>query len=342
MKVIFDTTATPSFLAHGGATTQILSTMDALRSIGVEVEFARWWDSAQTGDLIHVFSTPKRAYLDFAREKGIPVVNTTLFTDACNRANWRLSLQGGLISTIQAAPKIPPLGMIRSQFPWSNYAACNLNIVGLDAEVEVLTRCYGVPRKQIHLVPLGLHERFLATSPHVQTKAHLITTGTITERKRSVELARLAKETSVPICFVGKPYDFKSHYWHQFEKLIDGEIVKHVSHTESIEEMIRLLQESRGFVLYSDYENWCLSAHEAAACGLPLLLPDQRWSRERFGDSASYLRLGDLKQNRSALHAFHSSAPSLESPKMHHHSWHEVAELHVIAYEELLRKKSSP
>lgn len=337
MKVIFDITSMPFFLAHGGATTQIISTALALGKIGVDVEFARWWDSEQKADLIHIFSIPNRSYVDFAHQKGIPVVNTTLFTVACNRPNWRLSLQGSLISGILAAPNIPPLGTLRNQFPWKNYAACDLNIVGLNAEVDVLIKCYHVPENQIHVIPLGLDERFINAGSGKRTEPHLITTGTITERKRSLELARLAQETQVPICFVGKPYDPKSQYWHEFQKLVDGTIVKHISHTESVEEMISLLQASRGFVIYSDYENWCLSAHEAAACGLPLLLPDQRWSRERFGDSASYLKISDPGQNRKAIAAFHNAASSLAAPVIRHHSWREVAELHLKAYQNLIR-----
>jgi glycosyltransferase involved in cell wall biosynthesis len=305
----------------------------------VEVEFARWWDQQQSADLIHIFSTPDRGYIDFAHNKSIPVVNTTLFTGACNRSNWRLSLQGKLISAIMAAPNIPPLGMIRSQFFWNTFAACDRNIVGLGAEVEVLTRAYGVNRAQIRKIPLGLSKPFLQAGHGDRSSDHLITTGTITARKGCLELARLAKDTGVPICFVGKPYDPKESYWKQFESLVDDKLVKHISHTESVEEMIRLLQTSRGFVLYSQHENWCLSAHEAAACGLPLLLPDQRWSRERFDDTISYLTLGDTYQNRKALREFHDAAPVLTAPNIRHHSWTEVAEIHVEVYRELLNKQ---
>ncbi len=338
VKILFDTTGMPFFLAHGGARTQIMNTALALRELGIEVEFARWWDHNQSADLIHIFSIPDRSYINFAHNKGIPIVNTTLFTGACNRPNWRLSLQGKIISAIIAAPNIPPLGAIRSQFCWSTFAACDRNIVGLEAEVDVLTRAYGVNRTQIRVIPLGLSEPFLHAGPGDRSEDHLITTGTITARKGCLELAHLAKDTGVPICFVGKPYDPTESYWKQFQSLVDGKLVKHVSHTESVEEMIRLLQASRGFVLYSDHENWCLSAHEAAACGLPLLLPDQRWSRERFGDSASYLSLGNSPQNRDALKAFYDAAPSLAAPHIRHHSWREVAELHVATYHELLTK----
>lgn len=339
LKILFDTAGIPFHLAHGGAKTQILSTVEGLRDLGAAVEFARWWDPAQKGDLIHTFGTPTRAYLSFARKKGVPVVNTTLFTGACNRPDWRLSLQGACISALLQAPGIPPLGMIRSQFKWDSYQACTRNIVGLEAEAEVLARCYGVSRRQIRVVPLGLADPFLNAGPGTRDSDHLITTGTITERKRSLELARLAHDAAVPICFVGKPYDPNETYWKEFERLIDGTVVKHVSHTESVEEMIRLLQTSRGFVLYSDRENWCLSAHEAVACGLPLLLPDQRWSRERFGKEARYFHAIKTQRNRAILKRFYDECGSLSSPSIQQHSWREIAAMLITVYEELLSSR---
>jgi glycosyltransferase involved in cell wall biosynthesis len=336
MKILFETAGTPFYLAHGGAKTQIISTAEALRDIGIEVEYARWWDSSQTGDVIHVFSTPSRAYLTFARKKGIPVVNTTLLTGACNRPNWRLSVQGLMIKSIMGLPRLPLLGAIRSQFRWDCFKACDRNVVGLNAEIEVLKRSYGVPTDHIRMVPLGLSNEFLEAGVASRSCGHLITTGTITERKRSVELAHLAKDTGVPICFVGKPYDPTETYWKHFQNLVDGEYVKYISHTESVGEMIDLLQSSRGFVLYSDHENWCLSAHEAAACGLPLLLPDQRWSRERFGETISYLKKDNKRQNRAALKSFHEMAPTLQPPHMEHYSWKEVAEQLRDVYQDVI------
>jgi len=78
--------------------------------------------------------------------------------------------------------------------------------------------------------------------------------------------------------------------------------------------MIRLLQSARGFVIFSQHENWCLSAHEAAACGLPLLLPDQNWSRERFGEKASYLVPNADSANTERLRDFYKQAAVLPVP----------------------------
>ena len=43
----------PFAFAHGGLAIQILRTRDALQEIGVEVEFLRWWDDRQSGEVLH-------------------------------------------------------------------------------------------------------------------------------------------------------------------------------------------------------------------------------------------------------------------------------------------------
>ena len=57
MKILFDV-STPFMLAHGGAQIQIEQTRAALESIGGPVENLRWWDDAQTGDILHYMGRP--------------------------------------------------------------------------------------------------------------------------------------------------------------------------------------------------------------------------------------------------------------------------------------------
>lgn len=338
MKVLFDTRGIPFFLAHGGATTQILSTFNALSNLGIKTEFARWWDPQQRGDVLHVFGAPSLFYIDFARDRGMPIVNTTLFTEACNRSRIRQSSQGAIIRAVSAFESLSPVRTIQSKFSWKAYAACSANIVGLTAEADVLMRTYQVPSSRIHVIPLGIDKRFISDIGAGSSRAcgdHLITTGTITPRKRSAELASLAISAQTPVRFVGKPYDTKSHYWKEFESLIDGNYVQHVDHVSSVEEMVQILQESRGFVTFTERENWCLSAHEAAASGLPLLLPDQRWSRERFGNSASFLRNHQSGENSKRLKRFFEEAPTMKPSHPPAVTWDEVARQLVNIYRTL-------
>jgi glycosyltransferase involved in cell wall biosynthesis len=101
--------------------------------------------------------------------------------------------------------------------------------------------------------------------------------------------------------------------------------------------MIKLLQAARGFVFMSGFENWCLSASEAAACGLPLLLQDQKWSRERFGNQVRYFdSIGVTARNVEILKRFYAEAPNLKPPAIKLYSWDDTARGWKELYERLL------
>lgn len=336
MKVLIDCPV-PAMFTHGGMQIQIEQTKAGLEAAGVEVEFLRWWDKDQRGDLVHFFGTASNAYLGLARAAGQPVVMTNLFTETCNRSAARLRRQGWLM---QAALKIPFGRQLKGQLNWSTYNHATHNVVGLECEKNVLATVYRVPADRISIVPLGLSENYLRAGHGRREENHLICTGTITQRKNCVELAELARAAEVPVLFVGKPYHPDDSYWLRFKKMVDQRLVKYRPHTESEVEMAGLLQASRGFVLMSQFENWCLSAHEAVACGLPVLVPDQNWSRERFGGAARYFKtIGFSAENVNRLKSFYAEAPELPAPAIKLHSWLEIAQELKKVYARVLASK---
>jgi glycosyltransferase involved in cell wall biosynthesis len=205
-------------------------------------------------------------------------------------------------------------------------------LVALEVEKQILVRSYGVQDRCVRKVPLGLKEAFLKAGPGPRTGDYLISHGTIAPVKNSVELARLAVEAQVPVLFVGKPFAEGDSYWQQFRRLVDNKYVRYQPHVASELEMVGLLQRARGFVLISRFENWSLAAHEAAACGLPLLLPELPWSRERFGPQASYFPRKSPAQAAGVLRKFYQQSPSAPPPKVRLYSWREVAEILRDAY----------
>jgi len=334
MKVLLNCRV-PFSLTHGGAQIQIEQTKAALENVGgVEVEWLRWWDEHQRGDLIHFFGTPTTGDLDVAWAANIPFISTTLFTETCNRSDARLRLQGWFIKSCLAFP----FGNgVKRQLSWQAFRKCACNVVGLNAERKVLECVYGVEPSRIAVVPLGLSEMFLRAGTGKREHDHLICTGTITERKNCVELAEMARATHTPILFVGKPYLATDPYWSRFKALIDNQFVKHHPHVTTQTEMVRLLKAAKGFVLMSNFENWCLSAHEAVACGLPLLVPDQKWSRERFGNQAHYFpSVGRGRANTEILRHFFAEAPRLAPPRITLPGWKEVAAQLRQVYERVL------
>src|SRR4026208_1625078 len=103
MRVIFDHPF-PFALAHGGFQVQIEQTKRGLGENQVHVDFTRWWDSQQEGDLIHYFAAAPNPYLESARAKNIPVIMTTLFTETCNRSDSQLRRQRWLTNLVLGLP----------------------------------------------------------------------------------------------------------------------------------------------------------------------------------------------------------------------------------------------
>ena len=330
MKVIFNCHV-PFMLAHGGAQVQIEQTKAALEQIGVETGFLEWWNEGQRGDILHHFCAMPMPLISLAQDKGWKVVITILLTQQCNRSNRELLLRKVCIRTLMLAPQ-----RLRARLPWTAFRMCNQVIVGLEAERQVLQTVYGTGKKSITVVPLGLSEAFLRAGPGDRREHHLICHGRIAPTKNCVELAQLALAAQVPVLFVGKPQDENSEYWEQFRRLVDNKLVKHHAHVENEAGMINLLQRARGFVLMSRFENWSLSAHEAAACGLPLLLPDQRWAHERFGNQASYFSEQSRQAAVAALRRFYEQSAILPPPKVRLFSWKEAAVALRDTYAQLL------
>jgi glycosyltransferase involved in cell wall biosynthesis len=332
MKVLFDHSQ-PFSLAHGGLQVQLEQTAQALVRSGLTVDYLRWWDSTQAGDLIHFFGLARPEYLRSAALRRVCVVMTPLFSATCNRARWRLELQAAVTRSIMA---MPFLRKARENLTWNAYRQCAHLTVGLEAEKEVLERIHDISPAQISVIPLGVSNAFLQANPGHRRGNFLITTGTITRVKGSVALARLALRAEVPILFVGKPYDPSDSYWQEFQSLVDNRRVMYHPHVQSDAEMIRLLQGARGFVLRSDYENWSLATSEAIACGLPILVQDQRWSRERFGGRARYFTKSEETDAR-VLCEFYRETPNLPVPEVKLFSWDEIAHRLKATYATVLK-----
>src|SRR5262249_27340190 len=92
MKILFDHSS-PFLLAHGGLQIQIEETKRALEDVGVQVEFLRWWDESQRGDIIHFFGRPGATYIDLARKRDIRVVMSELLTELGSRSRSAIAIQ---------------------------------------------------------------------------------------------------------------------------------------------------------------------------------------------------------------------------------------------------------
>ncbi len=333
MKLIFDC-ATPFFLAHGGLTIQVRQTLAALRQLGVEVAYARWWEDDQPADVIHFFGRPTPLYAALCRQKQRRLVISDLLT-----AQGSYSAGRRRINRLLLAADRPLRGRLRRRLGWDVYDAAATVVALTDWEARLLRELYGVTAPPIQVVPNGVDDIFLTPdAPAPAGAGRLICTATVTARKRVLELARAAVLARVPIRFIGAPYREGDAYSRAFLDFAGAhrDWIDYAGAMDDRRELAAQYRQAAGFVLLSAMESQSLSALEAAACGLPLLLSDLPWARHSFGAQATYCPIGNEAHTARCLGAWYRAldrAPRPPRPL----SWLQVGERLRAIYAALCR-----
>jgi len=324
----------PFSLAHGGLTTQILCTRDALRQMEVEVEFLRWWDGRQTGDILHFFGRIPTQIVCSAHQNGMKVVQAELLTEQGSRSRPRLRLQGTLTRAMRRT--LPPL--VVSSFHWDSYRLADACVALTEWEAHLMRILYDAPPGNIHVVPNGVEDTFLNRQP-AKRGPWLVCTATITERKRVVELAEAAVRAQTPLWIIGKPYSESDAYARRFSALARAHprTLRYEGPIQDRAMLAQVYREARGFVLLSAMESLSLSALEAAACECPLLLSRLPWATTVFHQSACYCPITpSAVQTARFLRQFYDAAPGLKPPPRPL-TWLEVGQQLKRIYETLTR-----
>lgn len=320
MKILFDH-PNPFLLAHGGFQIQIEQTKRALEELGTEVEWLRWWDSTQPGDIIHYFGRPGGAYIHFAHQKGIRVVMSELLTGLGSQSAAQRRLQKGLTTISQ---KLLP-SSFTAKLAWEAYKKADAVVALTPWEKQLMVEMFDAWPEKVHVIPNGVEEVFFQKSENQEKGTWLVCTATITERKRVLELAEAAILAKTPLWIIGTPYSEQDPYYLKFLQTVkksDG-LIRYQGGISNRERLAETYRSSRGFVLMSTMESLSLSALEAAASGCPLLLSDLPWARSSFADRALYCSDSSLRGMTHSLRDFYDShhhPPPLTPPR-----WKDVA-----------------
>lgn len=321
MKIAFDCHV-PFCFAHGGVQIQVEQIMAALKQHGVEVFPLPWWDDSIAPDLIHFFGRPSLGYARLVKQKRIRLVVADLLTSQGSRAAWQ-RLPFSIICFFDRLVG----GRLRQKLGWTVYDLADRCICLTSWEASLVRNMYGARQARIEIVPNGVEKVFLEDRGNLVRGDHLVTTVTITPRKRVVEMVRAAALARVKLRVIGKPYHPQDPYYLLFlQTLKESQAwVEYIGAIEDRAQLAREYQKAAGFVLLSAMESQSLSALEAAACGCPLLLSDLPWARVSFGGEASYAPVASAPRTASYLRAFAekiSAVPRVRKVL----SWQEVAE----------------
>jgi len=331
MKVLIDHQQ-PFLLSHGGFQVQIEQTQAALREVGIDAEYLRWWDDRQKADIIHYFGRPSIPYVTLAQAKGIRIVMAELLTGLGSRSPRVLPFQKAAIGFAQAT--LP--GIATGRFAWDAYRKVDALIAGTSWEAHLMSYIFGAPKSKVHVVLNGVEEVF-RQSPATQRGQWLVCTATIAPRKRVLELAQAAVSANTPIWIIGKPYTDSDPYAQQFFALArqHPKIIRYEGSISDRAQLARIYREARGFVLLSTMESLSLSSGEAAACQCPLLLSDLPWARTTYQEHATYCPITSISRTAACLRQFYDAAPDLKIPPKPP-SWIEIGQQFKGIYGQIL------
>lgn len=322
-------------LAHGGFQIQIEQTITALRSLGIDAEYLRWFDAAQTAPLIHYFGRPNPQMILRAHARGIRYVMSDLLTGPGSRPLWRIRLHGVAKRILRAT--LP--ASTNARFRWQSYGLADACIALTGWEARLMHVMFGVPQEKLHVIPNGVEEVFFKPPGENPARSdYLVCTATITNRKRVVELAEAAVTAKVPVWIVGKPYSEDDPYYLRFREIHrrHPDLIRHEGPIEDRARLAQVYADARGFVLLSAMESQSLSALEAAAAGCPLLLSDLPWARHSFGSEATYCSINSSKESTAdALRRFYDQTPVPPQPPRPK-TWKEIALQLAGIYETVL------
>jgi len=332
VKILFNCNL-PFSLAHGGQAIQIERTIAALNQIGVTAEPLRWWDAAQTGDLIHYVGIMPVDQIQFARQKKIKVIIANLLTEQGSQT----PLQRGARRVFRwGVETFAPRTMARA-FGWESYRTADALIALTAWEKQLMAYKFGADPKKIFVVPNGVEPEFFA-APKTERGEWLVCTATITERKRVLELAQAAVAAQTPTWIIGKAYAENDAYAQKFFALAkqNPKFVRYEGGINDRAALAKVYRAARGFVLLSSMESLSLSALEAAACECPLLLSDLPWARSSFDVGTQFCPVTDsVSATAAALKKFYAEAPSLPKPPVPA-TWPDVARQFQGIYEKVL------
>lgn len=331
MKVIFSHN-TPFSLGHGGVQVQIESLMQAIARRGVEVEPERWWDSSQCGDILHFIARPNGLHAQLARRRGYKVVMTDIIDATGSRTKRQLMIQRFMI---RLTPKVFP--HLVGRLGWDVYRTADALVFQMPQDKRVAEYLFKVEAPLVRVIGHGVSAEDLAELARPQVEEdYLVSVATIDPRKNALLLADAAHRAAVPVLFLGKPYSEEDSYYRMFLSRVDGRYVRHAGHLVGQEKIARL-RGARGFVLLSRYESGCIAVYEAAAAGLPLLLPDLPWARYYPAkDGISFVPHLTVDAAAGALAAFYREAHRRQTPVFPVSSWDDIAGQYLEVYRQVM------
>ncbi len=322
---------------RGGDTTQILSTAEALRRRGVQVDLASERPAdLRTYDIFHLFHLDRVwenvEHARRLRAAGRPLVLSTIYwpSDEFDRGG-RVGLQGRLARLVGSNAyqnlrvlQRHLLATIEGRRPphfsraWFSFrrgvhellAAAAVLLPNSRAEQAQIERQFEIMRPVVIVPNAADTATFGPPNEPAPRRDGVLCVGRIEPRKNQLALIEALRGTGIPLTLVGRSGRFYQQYYARCQEAA-GAHVRFLD-AQPPAALRELYHRARVHACVSWYETPGLVSLEAALCGCALVVTPGGCTREYFGDAAHYARPEDPDFIRAAVQTALAQGPQPE------------------------------
>ncbi len=285
----------PHCFAFGGFELQMIGAMDSVRSRGLDIRPLDWWSKDDDFDIIHCWglSAQHENAINWARTAKKKVVISVLV----GYPSWTALLRRRLS---EAA------GLNRWRKRILNLVDA-VTVVNQD-QADFVCQFGGVAPERVFVIPNIVRESFLnypkmESRPPSHLAGYILTTGNLCSRKNQLSLVMACRDLGVPLLIIGDVLTGETDY---------GEAVaREVATSQNIRwikslpagsgELISAYANAKIFALPSYEETQPISALEAVAMEIPILLADRPYARQTYFYKAGLVNPNSVKSISAVL-----------------------------------------
>lgn len=331
------------FQRKGGLQVQILETIHALRSLGVEAVLVNpITESLADFDVIHVFSAinGNHRVIETARSLGRAVVLSPLIRPSWTRWSGR---RAELLECIQgrlSGWQIP------SSYHQISSALMNAHCVVALGETErnSIEAAFRIPAEKIVVIPNGISKHFFNAAPQRFVEQYDIKEGfvlnvaAINRHKNQAAILQALNDYHCSIVLIGECLKEDLDYLAQLKNHPNVRYLGPLRHDDPI--LSSAYAAAGVFVLPSHDEVMPLSVMEALAAGTPVVMTNRHSMRiESSGRVLKEIDPGDIKGITDSALSFLKDPPpaSVCKSAVEGYSWEHVAKMLLETYEQALK-----